>query len=198
MKQNSPSPKPAKVKGKKKGGAAPVMPSVSLADLEKWRDEGSLAWTYRTPPAAPRATGLAVSAAEQAAADGQFGYEQSPTSGSDSAKVRITFEDGRFIDITGPGLIGREPSAAKSMEHVHLITLDDPARELSRAHVAFGIQPNNAIWISDNYSTNGVELTSPGLGTRRCNPGTHYPLSPGDIVTFARHAMSVTQLVPLV
>lgn len=182
---------------KAKKAAEPTMPTATLADLESWRDQGSLAWTYRTPPAAPRATDLALSAAEQAAADGQFGYQQSPTAGANAAKVRITFEDGRFIDISGLGLIGREPAAVKSMEHVHLISLDDPARELSRAHVEFGLEPSNALWIADNFSTNGVEITTPGVGTRRCVPGTHYLLAPGDIVTFARHAMSVTQLVPL-
>jgi hypothetical protein len=179
-----------KSRRKAAGVATPVTPTVTLDDIAAWGQEGALASVFVTPVPAPRSVNVAVATAERLEADGQFGYRAGVR---EQPLARFTFEDGRFVDIFGNGLIGRNPTPEGYTGIEHLIRLDDPLRELSRLHLSFGID-GPGLWIADQHSTNGVLITRRGAGTIKCEPGARTPIQSGDIVTFAGHAMSITEI----
>ncbi|MDM4762671.1 FHA domain-containing protein [Galbitalea sp. SE-J8] len=176
-----------------------TMPTVSVADVEAWRASGALAAVHRTPVPAPRTVDSVVAAAGRVGQDGQFGYYR-PTDLPARAVARFTFEDGRFLDVIGDGLVGRDPGDPGDPGDPrirHVISLDDSRRELSRVHLTFGVTPERELWIADQHSTNGVQITRRDRGTVPCAPGVRTTIDQGDIVTFAGHAMSVTRLLPI-
>lgn len=171
--------------------ATPVTQSVTLDDLATWGAQGVLSSVFVTPVPAPRSVNVAVATAERLEADGQFGYRAGVR---EQPVARFTFEDGRFVDIFGNGLIGRNPTPEGYSGIEHLIRLEDPLRELSRLHLSFGID-GPGLWVCDQHSTNGVLITRRGSPTIKCEPGARTPIHSGDIVTFAGHAMSITEIV---
>lgn len=186
----------ARARRRARTDAPAAMPTISVADVEAWARDGRVAIVYRTPLPAPRTVDSAVAAADRVEQEGQFGYHQ--TAGSASRVVaRFTFDDGRFIDVVGDGVIGRDPADLGDPRIQHVISLDDPLRELSRVHLTFGVEPTHELWIADQHSTNGVQVTRPEVGSFTCAPGVRTPIDQGDIVSFAGHAMSVTRLLPV-
>ncbi|MFT4122626.1 MAG: FHA domain-containing protein [Microbacteriaceae bacterium] len=175
-----------------RGTASAESPAVSVADLQRWRAQGVMASVHVTPVPAPRAVAAVVAAAEREQSQGQFGYREAGA--ASDAVARFTFEDGRFIDIRGPGVIGRDPQTEPADDIVHFVRLDDPRRELSRVHLSFGIDEHGGLWVCDRYSTNGVAIQRGAAGLFDCAPGARTPIRSGDIVTFGGHAMAVTQL----
>ncbi|GEL96312.1 hypothetical protein CCO02nite_29700 [Cellulomonas composti] len=81
--------------------------------------------------------------------------------------LRLVFDTGELVDVTGDGLVGRSPDAQPGVEH--LVAIDDPARSLSKVHVAFGVGGPDTLWVVDRGSTNGTVLVRPD-GSRAVLP----------------------------
>lgn len=84
-----------------------------------------------------------------------------------SARVgtwQLHLGDGKVIDVTGLGLLGRNPQPREG-EHVeHLLTIPDPHRSVSKTHLSFGLDQGR-LWVEDRGSTNGSALLA-GDGSR--------------------------------
>ena len=67
--------------------------------------------------------------------------------------LRLLFDTGEQIDVTGDGLVGRNPGPEPSADHV--VAIDDPERSISKVHLAFGLEADGRLWVMDRGSTNG-------------------------------------------
>lgn len=76
-----------------------------------------------------------------------------------SRTAQLVFADGLTLDVRGNGLLGRNPEAQPSESLDHLYRIDDPERQLSKTHLAFGIDASG-VWISDCGSSNGTYVTT--------------------------------------
>lgn len=87
--------------------------------------------------------------------------------------ITLAADDGETFQITGRGLLGRAPRAADDSTSLQLVTLSDPARSMSRTHVAFGLHAG-VLWLEDLGSANGTTL--------RLGSGREVKLVPGQRV----------------
>ena len=83
--------------------------------------------------------------------------------------IELGFDDGKRIVVTGPGLLGRNPEAKSDESFVHMVALDDESRQISKTHVAFGVD-DSGFWIIDRGSANGTAVTPPGGGLKELAP----------------------------
>ena len=103
----------------------------------------------------------------------------------------LDFDDGRHVETTGNGVIGRNPAVhtpgaeLDDPAHVELIELPADASSVSRAHLAFG-QYEGVFWVTDLGSANGSTITYPGEGTFACEPHVRHEVDPGSVVRFGR------------
>jgi len=127
--------------------------------------------TITTPPRLPRAT-IAQPAAPTTV----------PARAASSPLTRWTLviSDGTQVPISGTGIIGRTPHTDEG--YTHVIRLDDPARMLSRNHLAFGLTPEHTPWVSDLQSANGTYLDDEEL-----TPGIRTQIHPGQTLRFGDH-----------
>ena len=101
----------------------------------------------------------------------------------------LDFDDGRHVETTGNGVIGRNPAVHRpgpEMDdpgNVELIELPTTASSVSRAHLAFG-QYDGVFWVQDLGSANGTTITYPGDGAYRCDPNVRHEVEPGSVVRF--------------
>jgi len=110
----------------------------------------------------------------------------------------MDFSDGQHVETSGNGVIGRNPAVhapGTEMEdpgHVELITVEDDAKSVSRAHLAFG-QYDGVFWVMDLGSANGTTITYPGEGTFACDPQTRHEVDPGSVVRFGSVSFALTR-----
>jgi len=103
----------------------------------------------------------------------------------------LDFDDGRHVETTGNGVIGRNPAVhtpgpeLDDPAHVEFIELPADASSVSRAHLAFG-QYEGVFWVTDLGSANGSTITYPGEGTFACEPHVRHEVDPGSVVRFGR------------
>ncbi len=101
----------------------------------------------------------------------------------------LDFSDGQHVETTGNGVIGRNPAVHtpgtefEDPAHVELITVDDEAKSVSRAHLAFG-QYDGVFWVMDLGSANGTTISYPGEGTFACDPRKRHEVDDGSVVRF--------------
>ena len=106
--------------------------------------------------------------------------------------VRLRFDTGEQVDVTGTGSIGRNPGPEAGTDHV--VAIDDPQRSISKVHLAFGLEADGRLWVVDRGSTNGTVVVGPdgadgGAGRRVAGHGRR----PGWIVRFGRRSVQVTE-----
>jgi len=117
--------------------------------------------TPRVEPAA--ADALAGTAAGAYWADGVDDIEltrlRTPAAGTPaaSAGLRLAFDTGERVDVVGDGVVGRDPQG----DVPHVVAIDDPARSLSKTHLAFGPGEAGTLWVVDRGSTNGTVVVRP-------------------------------------
>jgi len=110
----------------------------------------------------PGQTGTAVPPVPRAQDLGELEYtrlrDQIPTEREDL--LRLVFDTGQRIDVTGDGIVGRSPEG--EMGIVHVIVIDDPARSVSKVHLTFGLTlARDELWVVDRASVNGTVLVDP-------------------------------------
>ncbi|CAM5783393.1 RDD family protein [Cellulomonas persica] len=71
--------------------------------------------------------------------------------------LRLAFDTGERVDVVGDGLVGRDPQG----DAEHKVSIDDPARSLSKTHLAFGLAAPGELWVVDRGSTNGTVVVRP-------------------------------------
>jgi len=101
--------------------------------------------------------------------------------------LRLAFDTGEVVDVVGDGLVGRNPSAQDGV--AHLVAIDDPARSVSKVHLAFGPGGAGQLWVVDRGSTNGTVLVRPD-GTRATLPaGARATIGAGWAVRFGERTV---------
>jgi hypothetical protein len=131
-----------------------------------------------------------IDAAPQAST---IGGEREPVAAAPSPTgVRLRFDTGEDLDVSGDGLVGRRPTAEAGT--VHVVAIDDPDRSISRVHLAFGIEPDGArLWVVDRGSTNGTVLVAPDGARTALPPGTRAVVGVGWTVHFGRRSLEVLE-----
>ena len=105
--------------------------------------------------------------------------------------LRLLFDTGEQVDVTGDGLVGRNPGPEPSADHV--VAIDDPERSISKVHLAFGLEPDGRLWVMDRGSTNGTVVVGPDGRTAALVAGARATVAPGWTVRFGRRTVQVTQ-----
>jgi pSer/pThr/pTyr-binding forkhead associated (FHA) protein len=83
----------------------------------------------------------------------------SPTAARHAGSYQLRFDTGEVVMVDGSGLVGRSPTPRVGERVEHLVPIVDPARSVSKTHLAFGIGPDG-FWVSDRDSTNGTRAVS--------------------------------------
>ncbi|MEV7973588.1 RDD family protein [Cellulomonas sp. NPDC089187] len=105
--------------------------------------------------------------------------------------VRMAFDTGELIEVTGPGLVGRNPfPLLGDPDPAHLVAITDPAQSVSRVHFAFRPEPGGLVVVDQN-STNGTVLVDPA-GNRWALPaGQEARVTPGWLVLFGERTVVI-------
>ena len=110
----------------------------------------------------------------------------------------LDFSDGQRVETSGNGVVGRNPAVHTpgtemgDPAHVELVTVEDGAKSVSRAHLAFG-QYDGVFWVMDLGSANGTTITYPGEGTFACDPNTRHEVDPGSVVRFGAASFTLSR-----
>jgi len=104
--------------------------------------------------------------------------------------LRLSFDTGERVDVTGDGLVGRSPSAEEGVAHV--VPVDDPARSISKTHLAFGLDgAGDRLWVMDRGSTNGTVLVAPDETSSALPAGTRATVAAGWTIRFGQRSAVV-------
>jgi len=104
--------------------------------------------------------------------------------------LRLRFDTGERVDVTGDGLVGRSPSAEEGVAHV--VPVDDPARSISKTHLAFGLDgAGDRLWVMDRGSTNGTVLVAPDETSSALPAGTRATVAAGWTIRFGQRSAVV-------
>jgi len=74
---------------------------------------------------------------------------------------------------------------------VHIVSVDDSARSVSKVHVAFGLDEDGWLWVVDRGSTNGTVLRAPGGAEAALPAGVRAVVGPGWTVQFGERSVVV-------
>ena len=106
------------------------------------------------------------------------------------AALRLSFDTGERVDVAGDGLVGRSPSAEDGVAHV--VPVDDPARSISKTHLAFGLDgATDRLWVMDRGSTNGTVLVAPDGTSSALPAGTRATVAAGWTIRFGQRSARV-------
>jgi len=110
----------------------------------------------------------------------QEGFEMArPTLGT------LRLSTGSVVTLDRGVVFGRAPDApADAPERPHLVRLESPENDISRAHAEIVIDGWN-VYVRDLGSTNGTAVTLPGQPPQRIRPHDLQLLEPGSTVTLA-------------
>jgi len=104
--------------------------------------------------------------------------------------LRLSFDTGERVDVAGDGLVGRSPSAEDGVAHV--VPVDDPARSISKTHLAFGLDgATDRLWVMDRGSTNGTVLVAPDGTSSALPAGTRATVAAGWTIRFGQRSARV-------
>lgn len=102
----------------------------------------------------------------------------------------LLFDDGLTLAVRGNGLLGRAPEAQPGERVEHLYSIDDPARQLSKTHLAFGIDAHG-VWIMDRGSSNGTYVTIGAGAAFALEVGKPHRIGPGAVVEIGDRTFTV-------
>lgn len=180
---------------------------VTAEDLGRMAADGRLARTVETPPPAPRASADRVRETLAVLPVRPLGAGSARASNGPDRQVAaavLLIDDEQRVTVTGPGLIGRDPSSSAAAAgagagagagapsgFAHVIALADEAKLLSRTHLEFGFGADGALWVLDTDSANGVELRRPGYPPTMLPPRQRTVVQPDDVVGFGGHVLRI-------
>lgn len=105
--------------------------------------------------------------------------------------MRLRFEDGRHVEISGFALIGRNPSPAESDPKASLVVVEHAT--VSKTHLAVGVSDDGA-WVADRHSTNGSAVVDPTGQEVDLAPGRRVPVAVGTAVRLGGYWARVERL----
>ncbi len=108
-----------------------------------------------------------------------------------AAAYRLQFDTGEALTITGSGLVGRNPAPAAGETAEHVIPIADPARSVSKTHLAFGVGPDG-FWVLDRGSTNGTWTVTADGARAEAPPGIRVTVPVGSTVEFGDRRFTVS------
>lgn len=111
-------------------------------------------------------------------------------SGQAGANFVLVFDDESAIFVQGDGIIGRAPDRIAERPDLMLVPLDDPVRQLSKSHLAFGVDARG-LWIEDLGSSNGTYVTRLDGVEREIERSARTDLGAGDRVRIGGRAFQV-------
>lgn len=138
-------------------------------------------------PATSRTPEPSSSAPAQPGADGAV-----PTRHADlgatvvSASLRagdfaLELPDGERIQLRGPLLLGRNPSARPEQPDAELRSLVDPRMSVSKTHTVV-VPGRRSLRVTDLHSTNGTTITDASGAVTVCQPGEAYVAEAGSTI----------------
>ena len=107
----------------------------------------------------------------------------------------IDLTDGRRIDLTGTALVGRRPAPRPEDGDVELIAVSDPARSVSKTHLAIGVD-RVGVWVRDRDSTNGTVVTLADGQQILCAAEQQVRIGVGASVAFGDYGLTVIEDSP--
>ncbi|MGB3414288.1 MAG: hypothetical protein WBA28_06185 [Microbacteriaceae bacterium] len=95
-------------------------------------------------------------------------------------KFELVFSTGGSFEVSGAGLLGRNPLPAEDEQFEQLVLFRDPNRTVSKTHLEFGVEGTN-FWVLDRNSVNGSYLlaTDNEELLEECTPGQRYSVMDG-------------------
>lgn len=87
----------------------------------------------------------------------------------------LVVHDGRRHVIDGTVVIGRDPVPADGDGQASVLALGEQHLDVSKTHVAVGVDGDGTVWLEDRHSTNGVELVGADGAVSRLVPGRRTP-----------------------
>jgi hypothetical protein len=78
-------------------------------------------------------------------------------------EVRVVFDTGAVLPVTGRGRIGRDPVGGDEPLS-HLVPLADTTKSVSKTHLEFALG-DGGLWVCDLHSTNGSSIEHSGRRT---------------------------------
>lgn len=103
---------------------------------------------------------------------------------------RLTFDTGEVVLVLGTGVVGRNPSAGTTDAVVHLVTVPDPEKSVSKTHAAFGLDAGG-LWFADRNSTNGTSVLATDGSRTELSPGERAHVVPGMVIEFGDRSVRV-------
>lgn len=101
-----------------------------------------------------------------------------------------TLDDWHQLDLSVPAVLGRNPSTPASLPEGAAVTVDDPARSISKTHLAIG-SADGQYWVVDLHSTNGTRVARPDGTSEVLAAGVRTTLPEGSTVLFGNHRVRV-------
>lgn len=126
-----------------------------------------------------RSGGLYSSVAEQMFAEDDDLYETRLTqAGGEALPWVLEHPDGVVIPLSGPVVLGRNPTPPPSAPEASRLPLNDPNRSVSKTHALLELR-EGLPWITDLNSTNGTTLANDIGEATLCVPGDAIPVGDG-------------------
>ncbi|TFC87792.1 FHA domain-containing protein [Cryobacterium sp. TmT2-59] len=102
----------------------------------------------------------------------------------------LTFEDGQAVDVAGAVVLGRSPAPVPGHPDARLVSVQDPARSVSKTHAVVFIA-DHGLSVTDLDSTNGVSATVPDGAWTDLEPGATQNLLPGSVLMLGQFTVQV-------
>ena len=115
---------------------------------------------------------------------------EEPAPAPHPASFVLEFSSGQLVTIAGTGVIGRAPRDGGAHGALQLVSIDDPARSVSKVHARFEIDALG-LWIEDLDSGNGTVIVQPGGSPVALRPGERNRVEVGAVVRLGRQSFTV-------
>ena len=102
----------------------------------------------------------------------------------------LTFSNRQTVVVSGRALVGRKPVAAEGETFDQVLSIADPGRTISKTHFQLEWR-ENALWISDRGSANGVRVDHSAGDHVMLAPLEPHQLEHGDVVNLGTETFTV-------
>ncbi|MGN8025472.1 DUF805 domain-containing protein [Microbacterium sp. 22242] len=143
--------------------AAPVPPVPAVGPIQSI--PGAVLSVPPVPSVAPAAVVVPANVAATLPSAADDDLDSTRLTARPTGSWRVLLADGRQIALGSSARLGRDPAADPADPSALLIPVDDPAKSISKTHVALSVA-SDGILITDVHSTNGsVVRTADGAQT---------------------------------
>jgi hypothetical protein len=159
-------------------GSSAGLAAQSGADAAPESNTTAVALTFDAKAELPSESVAASDGGETGEAFDEFTRIQAPKAPGHSERYVLQFSTGESVQVSGTGLIGRNPAAQPGEFFDALVTIVDHERSVSKTHLEFG-EEEGQFWVADRFSANGTIVRDPERIARRSEPGKRTRVSRG-------------------